>query len=175
MPAPLRSVGLAPGWIALLGLGWSATAAAQEVPLAVTYGPAAATAEGDPDFREVIFLSVPDGLEERLYLRVFDADTGGEHDLVYDAADDTQVRFTLFGGEGAYTGAAGAGVEPGAEQLAAGDGARRAAWSRPAPRSTTAGRPCSRSPPGRARRSAAGGSSACRSKAWPATTPICTR
>jgi large repetitive protein len=120
MPAPLRVIGLVPGWIALLGFGWSATAEAQEAPLVVTYGPKASTAEGDPDFREVIFLSVPDGLEDRLYLRVFDPDTGGEHDLVYNAADDTQVRFTLFGGEGAYTGVAGAGVEPGAEQLAAG-------------------------------------------------------
>ena len=120
MPALLRVIGLVPGSIALLGLGWSATAEAQETPLVVTYGPEASTAEGDPDFREVIFLSVPDGLEDRLYLRVFDPDTGGEHDLVYDVPDDTQVRFTLFGGEGAYTGAAGAGVEAGAEQLAAG-------------------------------------------------------
>ena len=37
--------------------------------------PGGSTAEGDPDFREVIFLSVPDGLEDRLYLRVFDPDT----------------------------------------------------------------------------------------------------
>jgi hypothetical protein len=96
MPAPLRLIGLVPGWIALLGLGWSATAEAQEAPLVVTYGPNASTAEGDPDFREVIFLSVPDGLEDRLYLRVFDPDTGGEHDLVYEAADDTQMRFTLL-------------------------------------------------------------------------------
>ena len=174
MPAPLRVVGLASGWIVLLGFGWSAAAQAQEAPLVVTYGPAASTAEGDPDFREVIFLSVPDGLEDRLYLRVFDPDTGGEHDLVYDAADDTQVRFTLFGGEGAYTGAAGAGVEPGAEQLAAGHGARRAGGRGRAPLWTTAGRRCSRSRPSRARRSAAGGFSACRSRAWPATTPICT-
>ena len=120
MPAPLRVVGFAASWIVFLGGGWSAAVQAQEAPLVVTYGPAASTAEGDPDFREVIFLSVPDGLKDRLYLRVFDPDTGGEHDLVYDAADDTQVRFTLFGGEGAYTGVAGAGVEPGAEQLAAG-------------------------------------------------------
>jgi len=120
MPALLRVIGLVPGWIGLLVLGWSATAEAQEAPLVVTYGPEASTAEGDPDFREVIFLSVPDGLEDRLYLRVFDPDIGGEHDLVYGVPDDTQVRFTLFGGEGAYTGAAGAGLEPGAEQLAAG-------------------------------------------------------
>ena len=110
MPVLLRVIGFAAGWVALLGFGWSATAQAQETPLVVTYGPEAATAEGDPDFREVIFLSVPEGLEDRLYLRVFDPDTGGAHDLVYDAPDDTQVRFRLFGGEGAYTGAAGAGA-----------------------------------------------------------------
>jgi large repetitive protein len=120
MPAPLRVVGFASGWLVLLGCGWSGAVQAEDAPLVVTYGPEASTAEGDPDFREVIFLSVPDGLEDRLYLRVFDPDTGGEHDLVYNAADDTQVRFTLFGGEGAYTRVAGAGVDLGAEQLAAG-------------------------------------------------------
>ncbi len=111
---------LARGWIALAVLGWSGPAVAQEVPLSVTYGPKASSAEGDPDYREVIFLSVPDGGQERLYVRVYDPDTGGDHDLVYGVADDTEVRFRLFGGEGAYTDAISAGGEPGAEQLTAG-------------------------------------------------------
>ena len=109
---------LAPGWIAVAVLGWSVAAQAQETPLTVTYGPAAGTEEGDPDYREVLFLSVPEGGQERIYLRVFDPDTGGDHDLVYGAEDDTEVRYTLFGGEGAYTALTAAGARP--EPLAAG-------------------------------------------------------
>ncbi len=109
-----------PGWMALAMLGWSGIALAQETPLSVTYGPKASTAEGDPDYREVIFLSVPDSVQDRLYLRVFDADTGGDHDLIYGTPDDTQTRYRLFGGDGAYTGAVSGGPEPGPDQLAAG-------------------------------------------------------
>ncbi|MGH6902862.1 MAG: PKD domain-containing protein [Geminicoccaceae bacterium] len=96
----------------------AADGAAQEVPLSVTYGPRAATAEGDPDYREVIFLSVPDAVQERLFLRVFDPDGGGEHDHLYGAGADSETRFTLYGGEGAYTEAAGAA--PDEAQLATG-------------------------------------------------------
>jgi hypothetical protein len=70
-----RALAVLPASIALAILGWSATAAAQETPLSVTYGPKASTGEGDPDFHEVIFLSVPDSVKERLYVRVFDPDT----------------------------------------------------------------------------------------------------
>ena len=86
----------------------------------MTYGPKASTGEGDPDYREVIFLSVPDSVKDRLYVRVFDADTGGDHDLIRGGGEDTEVRYRLFGGDGAYSGAVSAGPEPGAGQLAAG-------------------------------------------------------
>ncbi len=120
MRALPRALYVLPGWLALAVLGWSAAAEAQETPLSVTYGPKASTAEGDPDYREVIFLSVPDSIQDRLYLRVFDPDTGGDHDLTYGVPDDTETRFRLFGGEGAYSGAVSGGPEPGPEQLAAG-------------------------------------------------------
>ena len=81
MRATPRALTRLPAWIALAVLGWSAAAQAQETPLSVTYGPKASTGEGDPDYREVIFLSVPDSVKDRLYVRVFDPDTGGEHDL----------------------------------------------------------------------------------------------
>ncbi len=96
----------------------AADGAAQEVPLSVTYGPRASTAEGDPDHREVIFLSVPEDVEEELFLRVFDPDSGGEHDHLYGASADSETEFTLYGGDGAYTEAAVAA--PDAEQLATG-------------------------------------------------------
>ena len=105
---------------ALVLAGWfgAADGAAQEVPLSVTYGPEASTAEGDPDYREIIFLSVPESVQDELFLRVFDPDTGGDHDHQYGAGADSETQFKLFGGDGAYTGAAAAA--PDAEQLVAG-------------------------------------------------------
>src|SRR3954468_23711867 len=82
-------------------LGWPMAAASAEEPLSVTYGPAALTAEGDQDFHEIIYLSVPDTTTDRLYLRVFDADVGGGHDTRYGADWDSQVRYALYGGKGA--------------------------------------------------------------------------
>ena len=67
---------------ALLG---ATDAVAQEAPLSVTYGPSASTAEGDPDYREIIFLSVPESVQDELFLRVFDPDSGGDHDHLYGA------------------------------------------------------------------------------------------
>jgi PKD repeat protein len=96
----------------------AAHAVAQETPVSVTYGPRASTAEGDPDYRETIFLSVPESVQDELFLRVFDPDGGGDHDHLYGAGPDIETRFSLYGGDGAYTGAAvGA---PDEEQLAAG-------------------------------------------------------
>ncbi|HSI99820.1 MAG TPA: PKD domain-containing protein [Patescibacteria group bacterium] len=96
----------------------AAGGATQEIPLSVTYGPEASTAEGDPDYREVIFLSVPDSVQDELSLGVFDPDAGGDHDHLYGADFDSETRFTLYGGQGAYTDAAVAA--PGDEHLVAG-------------------------------------------------------
>ncbi|MEK0086023.1 PKD domain-containing protein [Benzoatithermus flavus] len=88
------------GRLLLVPLLLGGTAAAAEEPLSVVYGRAAATGEGDPDFREVIYLRIPDDTRERLYLRVFDPDIGGAHDLLYGTWD-TAMRYVLFGGSGA--------------------------------------------------------------------------
>jgi PKD repeat protein len=82
-------------------LGWTTLAAAAEEPLSVVYGDAAPTGEGDPDFRATIYLRVPDTTTGRLYLRVFDPDTGGAHDLLYGAGWNTTMRYVLVGGAGA--------------------------------------------------------------------------
>src|SRR5690348_7843331 len=101
---------------ALLGCAAAgAPAARAEEPLSVTYGPQASTGEGDPDFRETVYLEVPANTEGRLYLRVFDADTGGAHDLAYGSDWDTTVRYTVYGGRGAATVPAIAALEPGAK------------------------------------------------------------
>ena len=108
----------ATAWV-LLGAGASPVLG-QEVPLSVVYGPAASTSEGDNDYRELLFLSVPADIQDRLYLRVFDPDTGGDHDLAYGGAEDTETRYALFGGAGAVTGVATT-IDPTEEQLASGE------------------------------------------------------
>ncbi|MGH6943552.1 MAG: hypothetical protein ACREH6_04955, partial [Geminicoccaceae bacterium] len=108
--------------VVLVGLLGAAAQAQEAPPLSVTYGSKASTAEGDPDYREIMFLSVPDTLRDQLYLRVFDPDTGGDHDLIYGAAADGETRFVLFGGAGAYSGAlSSGGLDLTQDQLSAGE------------------------------------------------------
>src|SRR4051812_30201493 len=71
--------------------------------LSVTYGPRASTGEGDPDFRETIYLEVPATIDGSLYLKVFDTDTGGAHDPPYGAGWNTTVRYAVYGGAGPAT------------------------------------------------------------------------
>ncbi len=61
----------------------------------LTYGPQAATAEGDDDHRQEIFIHIPAGYSDKLYLRLFDADCGGVHDQQLGEFD-TSTRFALF-------------------------------------------------------------------------------
>ena len=79
------------------------TARPFDAPLMVTYGAAAPTREGDPTHTQIIYLAVPADLKERVYVRLFDPDTGGEHDLIY-TRPDTVTRFALYGGDGAFAG-----------------------------------------------------------------------
>lgn len=83
----------------LLSSAWGQSASPIDVPLLITYGPEAGTREGDPTYSQVIYLELPEDLKERVYVRVFDPDSGGEHDLVY-GQENTSTRFALYGGEG---------------------------------------------------------------------------
>jgi PKD repeat protein len=112
----------------LLGAGGVAPALAQEMPLSVAYGPSASTAEGDHDFRELIYLSVPADLQDRLYLRILDPDTGGDHDLIYGGSEDTEIRYALVGGDGALSGLAST-IAPSADDLAGGEPIRDASFA----------------------------------------------
>lgn len=87
-------------WIALMT---SATLAfAQESTLMVTYGFDSMKIEGDSDFKQVIFIQIPQTISETIYLRIFDADCGGRLDSAFSEFD-TKTRFQLFGGVGAYS------------------------------------------------------------------------
>jgi len=93
---------------------------AQANVLMVTYGPAAAIAEGDDDFKQIIFLQIPEGVTDSLYLRLFDMDCGNEHDLALGGHWDTQTSFALYGGAGVYSAATMQSPFPNPQDLSAG-------------------------------------------------------
>jgi len=75
------------------------TVAADRAPL-VSYGPAAK----DDVVRQVLFIVVPAKATQPMYLRLLDADCGGDLDS-RTGEWDTRTRFALYGGAGATTGA----------------------------------------------------------------------
>ena len=87
---------------------------AAERPLSVTYGPKALAQEGDDDHREVILLSVPEPTSDRLYVRVFDPDLGGDYDLIY-GKPDTEARYMVYGRGDALLMTRSFGADPAAD------------------------------------------------------------
>jgi len=68
-------------------------------PLLITFGSGAGTFEGDHDFRQLVRFSVPLSVSGKLYVQVFDADTGGRHDEAIGGFN-TQMTYSLYGGGG---------------------------------------------------------------------------
>lgn len=100
-------------------MGTAAPAWAQHEGMLITYGSDAQTREGDDDFRQVVFFSVPATYSGQFFLRVFDADIGGAVDQIY-GEHNTTTRFRLFGGRGAFSHTGAQGPYPVEEQLVKG-------------------------------------------------------
>ena len=85
------------------------TAIAQRVPnesenidYLVTFGQDAPPDTGDDDHVQIIFFVVPYSHKQPVFLRIFDAELGGQHDEFVGAAN-TFTRFSIFGGKGAFS------------------------------------------------------------------------
>ncbi|OVE78596.1 hypothetical protein BVY01_05045 [bacterium I07] len=89
---------------------------AQEKIQLINYGPEATTAEGDHDYMQMLFFKIPVGFSDSLYLRIFDADCGDVLDSPFDGFD-TETRFRLFGGIGAFSSASLLQDMPGRDRL----------------------------------------------------------
>lgn len=77
-----------------------------------TFGSNASPLEGDNDHVQIIFFEVPDTAPDDLYVRIFDADTGGAYDE--EAIPfNTQMTYTLRGYSGAYSNPAARSESPG--------------------------------------------------------------
>ncbi len=89
----------------------SAPAAEENIPYLVTFGANADKSWGDDDFCQIFFFRVPMNQTEPIYVRVFDPDTGGELDEG-KGEFDTQVSFSVYGGEGCWSNEDAQGVDP---------------------------------------------------------------
>jgi len=79
-------------------------AGAEEKPHLVVYGPNANPAEGDPDYRQIVYIALPESRREPLYLRIFDADVGDSFDTAFSRDRGSTTRFSVYGGPGAFGG-----------------------------------------------------------------------
>ena len=89
-------------------VAWT-TSRAQRVPnesesidYLVTFGQDAPTSTGDDDHVQIIFFVIPDSYKQPVYLRIFDPDTGNKHDE-FAGETNTATRFSVYGGNGAYS------------------------------------------------------------------------
>ena len=58
--------------------------------------------QGDVDQVQVLFLEIPQGTPDPLFIRVYDPDCGGTLDIQNGFAWDTPFTYTVYGGSGAY-------------------------------------------------------------------------
>ena len=93
------------------GLSQPVPAEQENIPYLVTFGAQAAQSWGDDDFCQIFFLLLPSAQSTPVYLRVFDPDTGGEHDEE-KGQYDTKVRYSVYGGKGSYSDPDAQGVDP---------------------------------------------------------------
>ena len=71
----------------------------ENIPFLVTFGKLGETSWGDDDFYQVFFFTVPREFTDPVYIRVFDPDTGGEHDEI-QGEFNTRTFFGVYGGKG---------------------------------------------------------------------------
>ena len=74
----------------------------ENIPHLVTFGADSDKSWGDDDFCQIFFFKVPPLHTDPFYIRVFDPDTGGELDEM-KGEFNTGVRFSIYGGNGAWS------------------------------------------------------------------------
>ncbi|MDB9701286.1 hypothetical protein OAA53_00990 [Salibacteraceae bacterium] len=105
-------------WSCFLMGGLHNTASAKRVPsiaenigYCATFSESAPKSWGDDDNVQVYFVSIAKNSTRPFYIRVFDADVGGMHDMAKSGFNST-TSFTIYGGKGAYSNKAAKGVDP---------------------------------------------------------------
>ncbi len=83
----------------------------ENIPYLMTFGNKAETSWGDDDFSQTFFFRIPENYKNPFYIRIFDPDTGGEHDEI-NGEFDTRTTFEVFGGETCYSDEDAQGTDP---------------------------------------------------------------
>ncbi len=93
--------------------GWSDEVAhpSLNIPHLCTFGNQSDRDWGDDDFSQTVFFVVPPNVKDDVYIRVFDPDVGGRIDEI-QGSWNTRTRFSVYGGEGAYTTPGAKGLDP---------------------------------------------------------------
>jgi hypothetical protein len=84
------------------GYGQRVPNESESIDYLVTFGKEASSSTGDDDHVQVFFFTIPMTYDQPFYLRVFDPDTGGEHDEV-KGTYNTKCKFAIYGGDGTFT------------------------------------------------------------------------
>jgi len=71
----------------------------ENIPFLVTFGKEGKTSWGDDDFNQIFFFTIPKDYGKPIYVRIFDADCGGEHDEI-QGEFNTRTLFSVYGGKG---------------------------------------------------------------------------
>jgi hypothetical protein len=94
-------------YIAIVFLAFSGTLLSQyfpdpawDMPLPIVYGRDVPATLGDPDHFMDIYFVVPKNYEQKVYFRVYDPGSEGEHDFVKD--NKSLFQYTVLGGDGCF-------------------------------------------------------------------------
>jgi hypothetical protein len=74
----------------------------ENIPSLMTFGNKAETSWGDDDFSQTFFFLIPESFKEPVFVRVFDAEVGGDVDE-QNGDWDTRVTYQIYGGPGCFT------------------------------------------------------------------------
>ncbi|MEM7036065.1 MAG: hypothetical protein AAF570_03725, partial [Bacteroidota bacterium] len=74
----------------------------EKIKFLVNFGKDAPGEWGDDDHSNVFFIALPTDHDKPFYVRIYDPDTGGAHDEA-KGEFNTSTRFSVYGGNGAFT------------------------------------------------------------------------
>ncbi len=101
-----------------LYLGLGAQVQAQLVPgefehieYLMTFGKECPTEWGDDDFSQTFFFIIPKAFTHPVYIRVYDPEVGGNHDVL-NGQFNTKMKYQLYGGPGAYSNPDARNIDP---------------------------------------------------------------
>jgi hypothetical protein len=83
----------------------------ENIPYLMTFGKDGKTSWGDDDFSQTFFFQIPLEYKEPFYIRVFDPDTGGEHDEI-NGIWNTRMLYSVYGGAECYSHEDAKGIDP---------------------------------------------------------------